>query len=262
MTDREERVVKIQGGRRILIDLSTPIANRAGRSNPKITMLSHAETAQERSETHGFDPDDLPIPGIHFASEEIVAQMHGSATHVDAPWHYAPMIDGVKAKSIDELPLEWFYGPAVVLDCSYLGADEPIEACHIAVALGDYELAAGDIVLVRTDGEEPDPFSVEGRPEMTRSAAQFLLDRGIRVIGVDAPSPDRSHYAEMATGEVDAYFPVHTLGRATDLCIVELLTDLHLLPHHGFEVVLFPVKVQGGSGGWCRAVAFVPPEIQ
>ena len=35
---------------------------------------------------------------------------------VDAPWHYYPTSGGKKARTIDELPLEWFYGDGVVLD--------------------------------------------------------------------------------------------------------------------------------------------------
>jgi kynurenine formamidase len=244
-------------GRR-LVDLSVTIGNREGRRNPSITYSSHEETARERAESFGFDPADLPVPGVHFALEQITAYVHGSGTHVDAPWHYGPRVGGAAARSIEELPLEWFFGPGVVLDCSSHPGDVPIEAEHLQAALQGHELQRGDIVLVRTDGEEPDPWNVEGRPEMNRSAGEFLLDHGVRVMGVDAPSPDRSHYADLASGKTETYFPVHTLGRSRDLCIVELLTNLHLLPHHGFEVALFPIKVERGSGGWCRAVAFVP----
>src|SRR5690606_16120925 len=129
-------------------DLSTPIANRAGRQNPRIINLSHETTALQRAKTHGFNPDELPMPRTHFASEEITAQVHGSGTHVDAPWHYSPTIDGNRARTIDELPLGWFFGPAVVLDCSHLGVEEPITDRHLAEALDDYNLQAGDIVLV------------------------------------------------------------------------------------------------------------------
>ncbi|MDP2906516.1 MAG: DNA polymerase/3'-5' exonuclease PolX, partial [Nanoarchaeota archaeon] len=47
--------------------------------------------------------------------EKIVLSTH-SGTHLDAPWHYAPVSEGKKAKTIDQIPLEWCYGNGVVLD--------------------------------------------------------------------------------------------------------------------------------------------------
>jgi hypothetical protein len=39
-----------------------------------------------------------------------------NSTHVDAPWHYNSTIEGRRAETIEELPLEWFFGPGVVVD--------------------------------------------------------------------------------------------------------------------------------------------------
>ena len=39
-----------------------------------------------------------------------------NTTHVDAPWHYNSRIRGEPAQTIDVLPLDWFFGPGVVLD--------------------------------------------------------------------------------------------------------------------------------------------------
>jgi kynurenine formamidase len=38
---------------------------------------------------------------------------------------------------------------------------------------------------------------------------------------------------------------------------MEKLANLDALPGTGFEVIAFPVKVAGGSAGWCRPVAIV-----
>ena len=42
-----------------------------------------------------------------------------SSTHIDAPWHYGPLVEGKKAKTIDQIPLEWLYGPGVVINMSH-----------------------------------------------------------------------------------------------------------------------------------------------
>ena len=39
-----------------------------------------------------------------------------AATHVDAPWHYNSTIQGQPSQKIDELPLDWFFRPGVVID--------------------------------------------------------------------------------------------------------------------------------------------------
>jgi kynurenine formamidase len=242
-----------------LLDLTMSLANRPGRANPLIETISHEQAAVERSQQIGITPADFPIPGIHFGSERISAQVHGSATHVDAPWHYGPTTNGRLARSIDELPLDWFYGDAVVLDFSTRQDGGELTAMDIEDALAGYALKNGDIVLIRTDLDKlDDPQKHLRMRELSRPAAEYLLDRGVRVIGIDAASPDRSHSDELKAGRRDRYYPAHHLGREREYCIVELLTNLHLLPHHGFRVALFPIKVERGSGGWCRAVAFLP----
>ena len=46
-------------------------------------------------------------------------------------------------------------------------------------------------------------------------------------------------------------------GREIGFCHMEKLTNLDLLPPHGFTVSCFPAKVKGGSAGWTRAVAIL-----
>src|SRR5688572_6963301 len=50
--------------------------------------------------------------GLGWANDTIKLSTHGT-THVDAPWHYAPTSEGRPARSIDQVPLEWCYGPGV-----------------------------------------------------------------------------------------------------------------------------------------------------
>ena len=41
-----------------------------------------------------------------------------AGTHIDAPYHFGPTSDGQRARTIDDLPLDWFYSDGVVLDFS------------------------------------------------------------------------------------------------------------------------------------------------
>ncbi len=51
----------------------------------------------------GWADDSIKKMGVH------------ATTHIDAPWHYSPTTNGQKAKTIDEVPLEWCYGEGLVI---------------------------------------------------------------------------------------------------------------------------------------------------
>ncbi len=75
-----------------------------------------------------------------------------ASTHIDAPWHYAPVVAGKKAKTIDEIPLEWLYGDGVVIDMSHKKDFDPVTKEDVQRFLleNHIELKPGSIVLIRT----------------------------------------------------------------------------------------------------------------
>lgn len=85
----------------------------------RIQQLWHYLSGHQR-----LTPNDFP--GKAFLSLDIVTLPTHMGTHVDAPFHYGPRADGDPAKTIDELPLEWFYKPAVCLDLTFKKAGEYI----------------------------------------------------------------------------------------------------------------------------------------
>ena len=54
-----------------------------------------------------------------------------NSTHVDAPWHYNSTVGGERAQTIDELPLEWFHAPGVVLDFTAREDGDAIDAADV-----------------------------------------------------------------------------------------------------------------------------------
>jgi kynurenine formamidase len=97
---------------------------------------------------------------------------------------------------------------------------------------------------------------------MTRDSTLWLVDRGIKVIGVDMYGLDRK-FGDMTeefkrTGDGSVLWEAHFAGLTREYCQIEKLANLDRIPRpHGFKVSCLPVKVEGGSAGWCRAVAFV-----
>ena len=80
------------------------------------------------------------------------------------------------------------------------------------------------------------------------------------MMGTDAYSLDIPIHVmvdKFRNGDVEAFFPVHRVGRQVEYVHAEKLANLDLLPLSGYKVALFPVKIRKGSGAWCRAVAIL-----
>ena len=253
-----------------LIDLSVTIEHDAPSElvPPKIEFRSHDGAGLDFfKDAFGVSEEDLVYSGGTAPGDEIFTFMSHTGTHVDAPFHYGPRsADGSPAKSIDELPLEWFYGDGVVLDLHHKHAGELIEIDDLRAALHriDYQLKPHDIVLLRT-GCDARIQSKEyfAQPGMGRESTLWLVqDQQIRVIGIDAFGFDRP-FASMRedfqrTGDGRYIWPAHFAGIEAPYCQIEKLANLHALPRpHGFTVACFPIKVKRASAGFARVVAFV-----
>lgn len=247
-----------------IIDLSVPLRNNAFETAPAdITYFSHRDGARRWAKIWGIDPDDLP-DGLGAANERVQLTTH-SGTHVDSAYHYAPMSEGKPARRIDEIPLEWCYGDGVVIDMTNKKAKEGISAADIQEALQKigYQIKPFDIPLIRTDADKhyDKPDYMEVQPGLTRESTLWLLDQGVKVIGIDAWGLDRPFSVmiqELKAGNKQAFWQAHYVGREREYLQIEKLANLDQLPRpYGFKVACFPVKIERASGGWCRAVAIL-----
>ena len=251
-----------------LIDLSVGIIPDAPHEpwKPGVRYLTHEDEGLDWiKSTFGAEEEDLvPSGGKGAAFEEVTAITH-AGTHVDAPWHYGPRSEGKPAKKIDELPIEWFFSDGVVLDLRHKEAGEKISAQDLQGTLKSigYTLKPLDIVMIMC-GRDRSLGSTEyfEQPGMTRESTLWLVEQGIKVIGVDMYGFDRK-FEDMArefreTGDGRVIWEAHFAGIEREYCQIEKLVNLDKIPRPtGFKVACFPIKVQGASGGWCRPVAFV-----
>jgi kynurenine formamidase len=252
-----------------LIDLSVPLENEAAHEPfpPRIAYASHQGAGlQQMQQVFGIRPEDLIVSGgLGWAVEEVQAITH-TGTHVDAPYHYAPTSEGRPARRIDEVPLEWCFAPGVVLDVRHKEAGAFITPPDLEAALEriGHTLQPFDIVLLQTGADQrlgsPAYFR---QPGLGREGVLWLVERGVRVIGIDAYTLDRP-FADMVadyrrTGDGRFIWPAHFAGITREYCQIEKLANLEQLPRpSGFYVSCLPVKIRGASAGWCRAVALVP----
>jgi kynurenine formamidase len=254
---------------RRFVDLSVPIENDVKSDppglEPSIEYKDHKETAPLVAGRYdNLKPEEL-VDGEGYAIEFLKVNTH-NGTHVDAPWHYASTMDrGKPAARIDEIPLDWFFGPGVKLDFRHFPDGYVATAADVEAELEriGHSLQAGDIVLVNTSAGKRfgDEDYVKAGCGMGREATLYLTSRGVRVTGTDCWSWD-AHFSHMArrfaeTRDVGVIWEGHKAGREIGYCHIEKLHNLELLPSTGFTVSCFPVKVKAASGGWTRAVAIV-----
>jgi kynurenine formamidase len=83
-------------------------------------------------------------------------QITHSGTHVDSPWHYGPLCEGKPSQTIDQIPLEWCYGPGVVLDMRHKepGSEITVDDLKIALEKIQYTLKPLDIVMLQTGADK------------------------------------------------------------------------------------------------------------
>jgi len=209
-------------------------------------------------------PDEVP-DGEMLSLEIVHASVH-MGTHVDAPFHYGSTCEGQPARMIADVPLEWCYGPGVVLDFTHLKYPQNITKDEVVKALGriSYKLKSRDIVLIYTRGDKMlgTPDYVNKYVGMMPDALEFILDQGVKMIGIDTIGLDRPCFEMfnefLSTKDKSKIWPCHFIGRKREYCHMERLGNLGAIPKpFGFTVSCLPVKIKDVGAGWARVVAIL-----
>ena len=253
-----------------LLDLSVALKNSPHTDppglGPRIDYVDHKQGAVEMlSMFPGLKLEDLPGEEA-WGVERLTMSAH-NGTHLDAPWHYASTQDGGKpAWTIDQLPLDWCFRPGVKLDFRHMADGYVATAADMEAELKriGHDLKPFEIVVVNTaaGAKYGEPGYVDTGCGMGREATLYLLERGVRVVGTDAWSWDapfsftRRRFAE--SGDPRIIWEGHKAGRDIGYGQMEKLANLDQLPPDGFWISCFPYKIERGSAGFIRAVAFLP----
>jgi kynurenine formamidase len=255
------------------VDLSLPIESGLPSDPPmmipKIEYIQHAQGAEQMK---GFFPgvteEQLP-KGLGWALEFVHLTTH-SGTHLDAPYHYHPTMDrGKPSLTVDEVPLDWCFGPGVVLDFRHKGDGERIEVGDLEKELNriHYEIRPKDIVLIQTgaDAAWGTPDYLTKGAGMDRESTLYLTGKGVRLVGIDAWSWDRplpflaKEFRE--TGDPRVIWEAHFSGIEIGYCHMEKLANLSAVGKpYGFTICCFPIKIKKASAGWVRPVAIIEEE--
>jgi kynurenine formamidase len=226
-----------------------------------IEYFDHAAGAAEIEALYGV-PARLLRDGEGWTREVVSLGTHNS-THVDAPYHYNSRIAGRPAATIDELPLERFFGPGVVLDFTDRADGEAVDAPDVQSALEavTHTLAPGDIVLIHTgrDAFYGQQDYMDRGPGVTAAATRWMYDQGVRVMGIDAWGWDRPLRLQaqdaLERDEPGIFWEAHQAD--LDYSQIERLVNLDQLPPTGFAVACFPLRIARASAAPARVVAIL-----
>jgi arylformamidase len=171
---------------------------------------------------------------------EISGTTH-AGTHADAPIHIDPA-----GASIDALPLDAFAGSAVLVDVA--GGEGPVSRAEIEAALAAHgegrESASGPIerLLLCTGCDWSAGFPARFRC-LDAGAAAWCVERGLALVGTDAPSVD-----PLASEALDA----HRVLIGAGVAIVEGLALAGIDPGR-YALVAFPLRWVGADASPVRA---------
>jgi arylformamidase len=221
-------------------------------------MQVHQDIARDRSELNSSEAPwidvSVPIRGgmLHWPGnpEIVVTQTEDlrrgdvatvsamslgvhTGTHVDAPSHF--IIDG---SGVDAIGLDRLIGPARVLDMGDVARIQPAD-------LERRDIRAGDRVLFKTRNSrywKEEDF----RPDytsLTPEAARWLVERGVRTVGIDY----------LSVGAKDLGPETHQPLFAAGIGVIEGL-DLSRVDPGLYDLICLPIRLEGLDGAPARVV--------
>jgi arylformamidase len=178
------------------------------------------------------------IPGGRRAlnSSQLTVGIH-TGTHMDAPFHFFE-----EGAPIDRIDLAHCVGEALLVRVDIPDGGN-VERSHFT-SYREQIVRCGKVVLSTGWAKhwgQPDYFTQH--PVITPDAAEFLIDCGVHLIGVDFPSVDRPP------------FLTHMPLLSHNVLILENLTNLSEIRGQSFRLVALPLKFTGRDGSPVRAVA-------
>jgi kynurenine formamidase len=214
---------------RRVVDLSLPIdaSTQVYPGDPAVSFRTAATIAAD-----GFN-----LLGIEMGSQ--------SGTNCDAPYHF--LESGAR---IDEISLDLFAGPGVVIDVRGKAPRAPISVADVVPYLDSLE--PGVIVVFHTGWPRyygtPRYFD---HPYLAADACRLLLEHGVRTFCLDTQNIDETPNSK----HPGVGFPVHLLIAEAGGIIVENLRGVEQIDWSNPLITVFPLRLTGADGSPTRAVA-------
>jgi arylformamidase len=174
------------------------------------------------------------------------ASVH-AGTHVDAPLHAVPGGEDVAGIGLDRL-----IGPAVAWR---IERREPREIGLDELLAAEPRLRPGDRLLISTGWDRfyGDAERYRVHPHLATDAAEWLVERGVVLLGIDTPTPDLA--APLRPPGFD--YPVHRVLLEHGVLIAENLANLARVAGRRFTLLVCPIPIRDSDGAPARIFAQV-----
>jgi arylformamidase len=166
-------------------------------------------------------------------------------THADAPRHFIP-----NGATIDQVPLDVLIGPATVADFQNCGPLHEIGIADLKQRLGDKKPVR---LILRTGWSEyfGNMKFYNEYPFLSEDAAHWLVEKGVRLIAMDTPSPDNPAHSRGTPRDS----PNHRVLLGAGVVLVEYLTNLKSVTAQEVDLIVMPLRLKGCDGSPARCVA-------
>jgi arylformamidase len=178
-----------------------------------------------------------PVTSLEVEGVQVSQLLLGThtGTHLDAPRHFIP-----GGRTIDQLDLDALVGGCRVVEViNTQGSLSRADLQHL-------DLQCGERLLLKTRNSRQ-PYRSTFSPDfvaLNASGADYLYERGVRVVGIDGPSIDAWDASD---------FPSHKRLLAADILILENLVLRHVEPA-SYGLIAVPLNVIGADGCPLRAL--------
>ncbi|MBV9357994.1 MAG: cyclase family protein [Chloroflexi bacterium] len=217
-----------------MVDLSRPLRPRE-HDHPWFHYDARPESIVTK-------PAEVPASGRWYVVTQLELSGH-AGTHVEAPLH---AVEG--GLSIGELPVERFFGEAVVLDLSDVPWAEPFDlGCVQQAAARAGGIAPGDILFMRFDWDRRAGADGARPPYPTPAALQWIVNQGVKLVGIDSPG--------LEVPGNPALVNHHTL-LDRGIPLIESLAHLDVLREPRIFVFAQPIPAYGSDAIPIRVLAF------
>jgi len=178
----------------------------------------------------------------------IAMESHVS-THVEAPSHILPVLHNRQGDDVSEVPVERFFGMAVLVNCRDMAVNTQIGP----EILKDFPIEVGDIVVVGNS-----PWHTTQRPWLNIEGIDYLVDEcKIKMIGFD--DTVYVERPEVAGKNLAGYY-LHDKTLSNDIPVIEQMAHLDDLSKARFFFMGIPAAMGGLESFPIRAVAIEPSE--
>jgi arylformamidase len=202
-------------------DVSVPITIRmpVWPFDPQVNLASTAHPTRDKSHT-------VRVTGIEMGSH--------TGTHIDAPWH---MVEN--GRQLNQIPIETMIGPAIVLEI-------PTVLSIGRADLQELDFDGMQRVLFKTDNSQhwSDEKFYEQFVYLEPEAAELLVERGVKLVGIDYLSIDKFKSER---------HPTHFVLLRRNVVIVEGL-NLSQVKAGKYHMTALPLNLQDVDGAPTRVI--------